>query len=270
MKLVGRLREHVLEAAESASPTERDAQLLGQGGIGHRVEEHLHVAVTGARSDALDEQPAVRVAVRVVVGHLVDDHGRPRLPGLEVETAAAVDDIAFEQRGQLVEIDRQWPEHRSSPGQCGLELVGELRVSGPATHVQRRGAPGGHLPRSGQPIVDGRDERVSDQLQDRIGGSSPHQIEDRVGTRVQSGTQRPHRVFVPDGVHRVPTIIAPARRGIVSAFRSTSSLPLATAAPSDTTSAQAPYGPWLPRTDMKARHSLFGPPHGRAANPVAD
>ncbi|MFC9841201.1 hypothetical protein ACFVKB_46775 [Rhodococcus sp. NPDC127530] len=48
MNLGGPPAQHVLEAAKHTAPGDRDVEPVGNGGVGYRLDEQLHVAIARA------------------------------------------------------------------------------------------------------------------------------------------------------------------------------------------------------------------------------
>ena len=67
---------------------------------------------------------------------------RPDLTGREVDAAADVDWVAFEDAGQLLEVDGQGSQHRRwTAAELSIELVGEVIVPDPASLRERNTEP---------------------------------------------------------------------------------------------------------------------------------
>ena len=59
----------------------------------------------------------------------------------EVDAAASMERVAFEDVGQLVKVDRQWSQHgRWTRAEHGIELVGQVVISVPASVPERKSA----------------------------------------------------------------------------------------------------------------------------------
>ena len=90
----------------------------------------------------------------------------PDLPGREVDAPAGVDWVAFEDAGQLLEIDRQGPQHRRwAAAELSIELVGEVIVPDPASLPERKTEPVSEFGRSFNALHDGGDQPVASELQ---------------------------------------------------------------------------------------------------------
>jgi hypothetical protein len=76
---------------------------------------------------------------------VVDRGPVPDLAGPHIDPSAAVDRIAFEDRGKLVEVDRQRSSHRYCSTECRVKLFGEIIVSVPAACAERVDAVGTDL-----------------------------------------------------------------------------------------------------------------------------
>ena len=112
LKLARPAGKLVLEAAKRAAAFDRDGQALGPAGILDGRDEQLHVPVALASALAVDRQPPLGIISGVLVflpglQGVFDRRLRPDLTGPDIDAAPDAEWVAFEDAGQLLEIDRQ-------------------------------------------------------------------------------------------------------------------------------------------------------------------
>ena len=91
---------------------------------------------------------------------------RPHLTGPDIDAAPDAEGAAFEDAGQLLEIDGQGAQHRCrSAAELGLKLVGQLIIPVPASLPEADHEFASQLGGSVHALHDGRDEAVASQLQ---------------------------------------------------------------------------------------------------------
>ena len=77
-----------------------------------------------------------------------------------------MDWVAFEDAGQLLEVDRQGPQHRRwAAAELSIELVGEVIVPDPASLPERNNEPVSEFGRSFNTLHHGGDQAVAGELQ---------------------------------------------------------------------------------------------------------
>jgi hypothetical protein len=111
LEFAGPTCEDVLEPAERAAPFDRDGQAVGVARVVHGGDEQFHIPVGIPRPLAVHPQPPLGVICGVLVflygfAGVFDRCLGPDFTRLEVEAAAPVERVAFEDAGQLVKVDR--------------------------------------------------------------------------------------------------------------------------------------------------------------------
>ena len=125
----------------------------------------------------MDRQPPLGVIGAVFVflagfEGVFDRCLRPDLARREVDAAAGVEWVAFEDAGQLLEVDRQGPQHRRrAAAEQSIELVGELSVPGPASLPERKHEIASEFGGSFDVLHDGGDQAVAGELERVIVGA---------------------------------------------------------------------------------------------------
>ena len=95
----------------------------------------------------MDRQPPLGVIGAVLVflpgfKGVFDRCLRADLARRQVDAPTAVEWVAFEDVGQLVEVDWEWPQHRrGAAAQLSIELVGQLIIAGPVSLPEQSNDP---------------------------------------------------------------------------------------------------------------------------------
>jgi hypothetical protein len=91
---------------------------------------------------------------------------RPDVTRLEVNAAAPVERVAFDDAVQLVKVDRQGPQHgRRTGAEHGIELAGQVVISVPASLPERENQMANLFGRAFNALDDGGHQAVSCQLE---------------------------------------------------------------------------------------------------------
>jgi hypothetical protein len=97
---------------------------------------------------------------------------RPDLTSRDIDAAPDAEGLAFEDAGQLLEVDGQGAQHRCrSAAEMGLKLVGQLIIPLPASLPEADHESASQLAGSVHAPHDGRDEALASQLQRIIVGA---------------------------------------------------------------------------------------------------
>jgi hypothetical protein len=147
----------------------------------------------------VDRQPPLGIISGVLVflsglEGVFDRCLRPHLTRPDIDAAPDADGVAFEDAGQLLEVDGQSAQHRRrSAAELSLKLVGQLIIPVPASLPEANHEIASQLGGSIHAPHDGRDQAVPDQLQRIIvGADAAEQLDDSrsvttVYRRPQSG-----------------------------------------------------------------------------------
>jgi hypothetical protein len=133
----------------------------------------------------VDGQPPLGVvgAVLVFLAGLEGVFDRCLSPDLarhEVDAAAGVEWVAFEDVGQFVEVDGQGPQHRRrAAAELSFELVGQVSIPGPASVSERKNEIATQFGRSFNALHDGGDHAVAGELESvSVGTGVSQQVDD--------------------------------------------------------------------------------------------
>ena len=133
----------------------------------------------------MDRQPPLGIITGVLVflsglQDVFDRRLRPDLTGRDIDAAPDAEWIAFEDAGQLLEVDGQGAQHRCrSAAEMSLKLVGQLIIPLPASLPEADHEFASQLGGSVDALHDGRDEAVASQLQRIIvGADAAEQVDD--------------------------------------------------------------------------------------------
>src|SRR4051794_27749263 len=102
-QLVRRLGQCVAEVAKGAATVDRALEAISELRVVQGVDEVRHVPPAGVRT-RLDPQPAFLVLASLVVDGLLKGRLMPNVAGRDVDPSAAMDRIALEDRGELLEV----------------------------------------------------------------------------------------------------------------------------------------------------------------------
>ena len=132
----------------------------------------------GPPATARDHQRCPRLPPRPP--GVFDRRLRPHLTGPDIDAAPDAEGVAFEDAGQLLEVDGQGAQHRCrSAAEPGLKLVGQLIIPFPASLPEADHEFASQLGGSVHALHDGRDEAVASQLQRLIVGAvAAEQLDD--------------------------------------------------------------------------------------------
>ena len=109
-----------------------------------------------------------------------DRYMSPHFAGPDVDVASGAKWVAFEDAGQLLEVDGQGAQRRRrSAAELSLKLVGQLIIPIPASQPQADHESSSQLGGSVHALHDGRDDAVAGQLQRIIvGADAAEQVDD--------------------------------------------------------------------------------------------
>src|SRR5881275_811142 len=133
----------------------------------------------------MDRQPPLGIISGVLVflsglQDVFDRRLRPDLTGPDIDPAPDAEWVAFEDAGQLLEIDGQGAQHRRrSAAELSLKLLGQLIIPLPASLPEADHEFASQRGGSVHALHDGRDEAVASQLQRIIvGADAAEQLDD--------------------------------------------------------------------------------------------
>ena len=133
----------------------------------------------------MDRQPPLGINSGLLVflsalEGVFDRYLRPHLTGPDIDAAPNAEWVAFEDAGQLLEVNGQGAHHRRrSAAELSLKLVGQLIIPVPASLPEANHALASQLGGSVHALHDGGHKAVASQLQRIIiGADTAEQIDD--------------------------------------------------------------------------------------------
>ena len=125
----------------------------------------------------------------------------PDFAGTDVDAGSGAEWVAFEDSGQLLEVDGQGPQHRRwAAAEQSIKLVGQLIIPLPASLTERNHEIASRLERSVHALDDSSDKTVAGQLQRVIvGADATEQVHDSRAVTAVYGPPQGGALLV--GVH---------------------------------------------------------------------